>query len=164
MRAVTVVLPLVPVTAITGTRRNRKASSVSLTTGMPRRSASRIRGWKGGTPGEGTTRSWPATTAAAAPPVKTRSGSPSRAPSASRSSASGLSSVAVTAAPRPAAKRDAAIPVFPRPMTRICLPFSSTRCPYLSFSVLMATRARMIEMIQNRTMTFGSAHPFSSKW
>ena len=32
------------------------------------------------------------------------------------------------------------------------------------FSVLIASSARMIEMIQNRTMIFGSAHPCSSKW
>ena len=32
------------------------------------------------------------------------------------------------------------------------------------FSVLIASSARMIDMIQNRTMTLGSAHPFSSKW
>jgi hypothetical protein len=44
MRVVTVVFPFVPVMAMTGTRRNRKASSTSLTTGMPRFSASRSSG------------------------------------------------------------------------------------------------------------------------
>src|SRR5690606_31752885 len=33
-----------------------------------------------------------------------------------------------------------------------------------SFSVARATRASMMLMIQNRTMTFGSAQPLSSKW
>ena len=35
---------------------------------------------------------------------------------------------------------------------------------YRNFSVEMATRARMMVMIQKRTMIFGSATPFSSKW
>jgi len=34
---------------------------------------------------------------------------------------------------------------------------------YLSLSVLMASRARAIAIIQNLTMTFGSGHPLSSK-
>ena len=34
---------------------------------------------------------------------------------------------------------------------------------YLSFSVLIAISPRMIPMIQNRTMIFGSAQPFNSK-
>ena len=35
---------------------------------------------------------------------------------------------------------------------------------YLSFRVDSATRARMMLMIQKRTMIFGSGHPLSSKW
>ena len=35
---------------------------------------------------------------------------------------------------------------------------------YLNFSVLIATSPRMMPMIQNRTMIFGSAQPFNSKW
>ena len=42
-------------------------------------------------------------------------------------------------------------------------PSQGGRESYLSFSVLMATRPRMMPMIQNRTMIFGSAQPFSSK-
>ena len=163
MRVVTVVFPFVPVMAMTGTRRNRKASSISLTTGMPRFSASRSSGLKGGTPGEGTMRSMPSTIAGSAPPVRMRSERPARAPRASCSSVCGFSSVTVTTAPLAAAKRAVAIPVLPRPMTRTFLFVSSNVLCHLSFSVLMATRARMIEMIQNRTITFGSAHPFSSK-
>ena len=34
---------------------------------------------------------------------------------------------------------------------------------YLSFNVLIATRARIIDIIQNLTITLGSAHPLSSK-
>ena len=37
-------------------------------------------------------------------------------------------------------------------------------CPsYLNFSVLRAIRAKKMVMIQKRTITLGSAHPFSSK-
>ncbi len=35
---------------------------------------------------------------------------------------------------------------------------------YLIFSVLREIRASVIAIIQNRTITFGSAHPLSSKW
>ena len=35
---------------------------------------------------------------------------------------------------------------------------------YRNFSVLIASSASKIEMIQNLTITFGSAHPLSSKW
>ena len=38
------------------------------------------------------------------------------------------------------------------------------RVIYRSFNVEIATSASMIVMIQNRTMIFGSATPFSSKW
>ena len=34
---------------------------------------------------------------------------------------------------------------------------------YLSFNVLMDINANMMAMIQKRTITFGSGHPFSSK-
>lgn len=35
--------------------------------------------------------------------------------------------------------------------------------PYRNFNVLIARSASRIEMIQNRTITFGSAQPLSSK-
>src|ERR1700730_3888892 len=63
-RVVVLVFPLVPVTASTGTRANRQASSISLQTGMPRRMPAAITGLAGGTPG-GT---HPASAPAAAPP------------------------------------------------------------------------------------------------
>jgi hypothetical protein len=34
---------------------------------------------------------------------------------------------------------------------------------YLNFSVLIASNAKASAMIQKRTITLGSAHPFSSK-
>ena len=38
------------------------------------------------------------------------------------------------------------------------------RHAYLSLSVLMASSASAMAMIQNRTITFGSGQPLSSKW
>ena len=35
---------------------------------------------------------------------------------------------------------------------------------HLSFSVLMDIKARIIAIIQNRTVTLDSGHPFNSKW
>jgi hypothetical protein len=52
---------------------------------------------------------------------------------------------------------------FMNPTFRLChLNFSFKT--YLIFSVLMAIRPRIMPMIQNRTIIFGSAQPFNSKW
>ena len=64
---VVVVLPLVPVTAMIGPSRNMAPTSISLITGMPRRSASTMTGASPGTPGLTTTRSAANTRALCAP-------------------------------------------------------------------------------------------------
>jgi len=60
-------------------------------------------------------------------------------------------------------KRTVDRPVLPSPMTRTLLPASSMPPFYLNFKVLMARSASNMEMIQNRTITLGSAQPLSSK-
>jgi hypothetical protein len=42
-------------------------------------------------------------------------------------------------------------------------PFTHNPFTYLNFRVLMAIRLKIAAMIQNRTITFGSGHPLSSK-
>jgi len=54
-------------------------------------------------------------------------------------------------------------PRFGQPDDGDVLSLQFHNCAYLNFRVLRATRARRMEMIQKRTMTFGSAQPFSSK-
>jgi len=44
------------------------------------------------------------------------------------------------------------------------IPFFQYSSFYLNFNVPMATNPRIMAMIQNRTMIFGSAQPFNSKW
>src|SRR5690606_38390291 len=43
-------------------------------------------------------------------------------------------------------------------------PLVVVRCVHRIFKLASPMRTRMTVMIQKRTMTFGSAHPFSSKW
>ena len=77
-------------------------------------------------------------------------------------------SVTITRARCSARNRTTPIPVLANPTTKTLFPSNSTGFPvmedYLSFNVLIATSPRMIAMIQNLTITFGSTHPFSSKW
>ena len=71
------------------------------------------------------------------------------------------SSVTATKAPSLKKKRVAARPDAPKPTTNIFLPRKFMT--HLNFSVDNATSANTNEIIQNRTITFGSAHPFNSK-
>jgi len=54
------------------------------------------------------------------------------------------------------------MPVFPSPAIRTFL-LSRVYRVYLNFKVLSATTARIMDIIQNLTITFGSAQPLSSK-
>ena len=81
-------------------------------------------------------------------------------------------SVITRRAPRAASKRAAASPLTPSPITITRLPArsieSSSTClfrlsPQRNLSVLSATSPQMIEIIQNRTTTCVSGHPPSSK-
>ena len=82
-RAVVVVLPLVPVTASSGLRKKRAASSISPTTATPRRRASARGSRVWGTPGLRTIRSAVAKAAGLWPPSSSRT--PKRSRAAARS-------------------------------------------------------------------------------
>ena len=71
----------------------------------------------------------------------------------------------ISRAPRAARNRAAALPLTPSPITITRLSFSSIALQnnYLSFSVLSATSAQTIEMIQKRTTTTVSGQPANSK-
>ena len=161
---VVVVLPLVPVIAASGTSMKCAASSISLMISIPAFCAASSCGRSMATPGETTIRSL-------ARKVAWSWRSSSRSISKPASSASGPASwvslrrsVTVTRAPFEARKRAQATPVLARPTTRIFLFFNSMNRPYRILSVEIATRAKIIVMIQKRTMILGSATPFNSKW
>src|SRR5579862_491668 len=117
---VVVLLPFVPVMATTGHDSMRKASSISLHTGIPRRTAAASSAASRGTPGLGTTRSM----------SRSRSGpsSPSRSstPAGTRGAplAAGRASATRTRAPRCASAAATASPVRRKPTTRTCRPGS----------------------------------------
>ena len=75
-------------------------------------------------------------------------------------SARGGRPASVTRAPSPASRRAARSPGPPGPR-HDHLFLREGFHGHRIFSVLIASRARMIEMIQNRTMIFGSAHPLA---
>ncbi len=85
-RVVTVVLPLVPVTATSSVAGDdRHASSTSLNTGTPAEAAASCTGWWGPTPGLGTT-SWAPAASPALPSVAPSRCAISAVPSSARSS------------------------------------------------------------------------------
>jgi hypothetical protein len=124
--AVVVVLPLVPVMAMTSASMTRQASSSSLITGTPRARSDASTGRSSGTPGLATTSSAPAKAASGCPlHTGMRSSSSRRASGDHRSR--GAASEARTRPPRRAMRRAAAIPLLARPTTATVLPASSRR-------------------------------------
>ncbi len=114
-RLVVVLLPFVPVMATSGQARRRKASSISLQTGMPRRTAAASTGTSRGTPGLGTTSSTPARSCGPSSPK--RSSTPAGAP-VTPSAAAGRASATRTRTPRAVSAAATACPVRRKPSTR----------------------------------------------
>src|SRR6266849_6508302 len=114
-RLVVVLLPLVPVMATSGHGSSPKASSISLSTAMPRRTAAASTGASRGTPGLGTTRSIPASRSGPSSPR--RSSTPAGIPLTPRAAA-GRASAARTRTPRAASAAATACPVRRKPSTR----------------------------------------------
>ena len=121
---VTVLLPLVPVTATTGAGASRANSSMSPTTGRPRSSASRTSGSCSDSPGEITTCATPSSNDDANAPVRS---SAAGACCRSASLPGGVARVSATRTSRPlrCRYRDTDSPVRPSPSTSARVPASS---------------------------------------
>ena len=125
VRAVVVVLPLVPVMAMTSESITRQASSSSLITGTPRARSGASAGSSRGTPGLITTSSAPANAASGCPLQTAICSVSSRRASADHASR-GAASEASTRPPSRATRRAAARPLFASPTTATVLP--ATQC------------------------------------
>ena len=154
-RLVTVLLPLVPVTPMTGARTARAKSSMSPNTSMPRARACDAIGSSSETPGDINTCDAPSSSDKSNPPRRmierpgqiAEFGEPRRRACAYRWPLTG-------------------IPRFAK--------IAQARCPRLAeadydaghqriFKVARPANTSMKLMIQKRTMTLGSDHPLSSK-
>src|SRR5262245_29207369 len=125
--AVVVVLPLVPVIAMTSASIARQASSSSPTIAIPRARTRESAGIVSGTPGLTTTSSAPSNAASGCPPVHSRPPSRSSARASSDSAARSPASDARTRPPTRRTSRAAATPLFARPTTDTVLPASHRR-------------------------------------
>jgi len=119
---VVVVLPLVPVTAITGQRQLRKASSISPRRGMPASTGLRASGTTGSIPGLSTAKSKSCAQRNASSPKTTRAPREESLMAVSRRGAGSPESSTVTSAPLSKSKAAAASPLRPRPSTATCRP------------------------------------------
>ena len=167
-QAVTVDLPLVPVTATVRPAKQRDAHSSSPSTGTPAARSGSSRGWSSGTPGLSATPVIGARSAASQAPSVCTSSKPARARSARPSAvqaastfARGESSTPMVRAPPRRSSAPTAQPLRPRPTTRNT---PVTLASYCSFSVLMLSSTKRMPTIQNRTTTCVSVQPLSSKW
>ena len=158
---VTVLLPLVPVMPTTGASAARANSSTSPTISSPSRRAAAKKGSSRDTPGEATTHTASSSRRGVEPPRLTGIAASS---AASCASCGGASRVSVTASRQPRAlqvartgEAGAAEPDDYR--VRWCW----HRGAHRSFRVASPASTRRSEMIQKRTITFGSAQPLSSK-
>ena len=122
---VVVVLPLEPVMARILPFRKRAANSSSPITGRPKLRACTSSGVCSGTPGLTTIRSWRRKVNRPWPPASTMTPSSSSAGISLASASAERTSETVTCAPCRRKNNAAASPDFPRPTTRIFLPFSS---------------------------------------
>jgi hypothetical protein len=105
--------------------------------------------------------------ASAWPPATISTPSRSSARASDARASRGLASLATTRAPRRRHNRAAATPLAPRPTTSTRLPAIAVTCRWSSqrnFKLERLKSAKRMEMIQNRTMIFGSGHPIFSKW
>ena len=154
--AVVVVLPFVPVMAMTSASIARQASSSSPTMGTPRARTRTRAGSVSGTPGLTTTSSASAKASSGWPPVQSaqpsRSSRSTSAESAARSAASEASTVPLTRRIR----RAAATPLFASPTTETVLPASRRRyagprpvAPFMSSSSSCSQLAA-VSMIDTR--------------
>src|SRR5262245_4598317 len=114
---VVVVLPLVPVIAMTSASIAMNPSSSSPITGTPRALAAASAGRVDGTPGLTTTRSAPANASSGCPPAHTRHPLRSSCQTSDWSEAAGAESDARTRPPRLRMSRAAAMPLRARPTT-----------------------------------------------
>jgi hypothetical protein len=126
--AVVVVLPFVPVIAMTSLSIARHASSSSPIIGTPRARGPASPGSSSGTPGLTTTRSAPSKASAGWPPVQRRTPGSSASTPTSGARASGAAlSEASTRAPSRRASRAAAMPLRASPTTATVRPLSQWR-------------------------------------
>ena len=125
--AVVVVLPLVPVMAMTSASITRHASSSSPMIGTPRARTAASAGSSSGTPGLTTTSSAPRNAASGWPPVQSAQPSRSSPRASAGSASSGLESEASTRPPRRRISRAAATPLLASPTTETVLPASDWR-------------------------------------
>ena len=173
IKEVVVVFPFEPVIPIKRPLKNRSASSTSLQMVTPFARAACSKGASAGTPGLGTIRSCSRNVFSRWPP---NSSFTPAARSGAIASPISLSVRASDRAPRGAKERSSHTGpcqshdqhAFTSQFERVRHLFRKnplTRMRhYLSFNVVSANSAKTSAAIQNRTMTFDSLHPSSSKW
>ncbi len=153
-RLVTVLLPFVPVTPMTGARTARANSSMSPITSIPRRRASAAIGSSSDTPGDINNCEAPSSSAQveAADADVEPAGEIAEIAEARRRRAC-IGRAHRHAAPRKVAQTGCA---------RLAEPYDDAR-HHRIFKVARPANTSTKLMIQKRTITFGSAHPFNSK-
>ena len=173
---VTVLLPLVPVMAAIGAFASRTNNSMSPMIGMPRAAALMRNGSRNETPGDAMTCDAPSSKDSSNAPKRT-STSGANCSSAADSGGDGLLSVTakleaarlqITRArqSRPAqADDDRSPPLLTIQRANIGASGEdrAASCDQRTFNVASPISTRITEMIQKRTITFGSAQPLSSK-